>query len=78
MYYKNSNECFIFVLFWGKLGCQGSTYFGLKLARALKTCVLEHKDSFMVIGIYNFEKTQNATSEMIIIHFEARRSTLVR
>ena len=67
-----------YFLFWGKLGCQGSTYFGLKLARALKTCVLEHKDSFMVIGIYNFEKIQNATSEMVIIHFKARRSTLVR
>ena len=75
-YYKNSNECF--VLFWGKLGCQGSTYFGSKLARALETCVPEHKDSSIVTGMYNFEKTQNATSEMIIIHFEARRSTLVR
>ena len=67
---------FYFFLVLGQIGL--FTYFGSKLARALETCVLEHKDSFVVIGMHNFEKIQNATSEMIIIHFEARRSTLVR
>jgi hypothetical protein len=47
------NDLFFIVL--GQIGL--FTYFGSKLARALKTCVPEHKDSFIVIGMYNFEKT---------------------
>ena len=41
------NDYFFLVL--GQIGL--FTYFGSKLAKALETCVPEHKDSFIVIGI---------------------------